>query len=77
MKPEGYCLPRVDDPFAEIHVLDFKEIGTTGAANATAAAGPIIVSANRSTVNGLTFETERNIILEDLTMLLRAMGRAR
>ncbi|MBP1807112.1 hypothetical protein [Rubellimicrobium aerolatum] len=83
LKPEVYSLPRVENPFAEVHVLDDEEpgptdkVGTTGAVATAGTAEPIIVSSSRFTLNGLTFEAERDIALEDLTMLLQAMGRVR
>lgn len=67
LKPEDYGLPLVDEPFTELHVVDDE----------VSAAGGAVVSSSRFTINGITIEAQRDIAIEDLTLLLQAMGRVR
>jgi transposase-like protein len=67
LRPEGYSLTRVEDPFTEVHVVDVEPVP----------AGSTVVSSSRFTVNGITLEVQRDIALADLTVLLQAMGSVR
>lgn len=67
LRPEGYSLSRIDDPFTETQIIDDEP----------APAGSTVVSSSRFTVNGITLEAQRDIALADLTALLHAMGSVR
>ncbi len=67
LRPEGYRLSRVEDPFTELQVIDDEP----------APAASTVVSSSRFTVNGITLEVQRDIGLADLTALLQTLGNVR
>ena len=67
LRPEGYNLPRVENPFTEVQIMD----------DDPAPAGSTVVSSSRFTVNDITLEAQRAITLAAPTALLGAMGSVR